>query len=91
MPRGVADSGRSHYTEYNDIMPLKRAADDYARFSHLQYFFMDDHRELAEDVYLTRYSSGEEMVTNYSGRPYEWRGTAVAPGTNRLFEQEMTR
>ena len=74
-----------YYTEYNDIMPLKRAADDYAKFSHLQYEFMDDHRELAEGVFLTRYSDGEEIVTNYSKTPYDWRGISVSPRTNRLF------
>lgn len=77
-----------YYTEYNDVSPLKRAADDYARLSHLQYYFMDDHRELADGVYLTRYSNGEETVTNYSSRPFEWRGRVVGPKAMELFERD---
>ena len=75
-----------YYTEYNDVTPLKRASDDYARFSHLQYHFMDDHRELADGVYLTRYSNGEETVTNYSSSPFKWRGRVVGPKAQELFE-----
>lgn len=66
-----------YYTEYNDVLPLKRAADDYAKFSHLQYAFMDDHRELCAGVYLTAYSNGEKTVTNYTRKPFDWRGESV--------------
>ena len=75
-----------YYTEYRDVMPLKRAADDYAKYSHLQYAFMDDHRELAQGVFLTRYSTGAETVTNYALQPYHWKGQVVEPRSIRLFE-----
>lgn len=29
---------------------------------------MDDHRELADGVFLTRYSNGEETVVNYGDK-----------------------
>ena len=75
-----------YYTEYRDVMPLKRAADDYAKYSHLQYAFMDDHRELAQGVFLTHYSTGAETVTNYALQPYHWKGQVVEPRSIRLFE-----
>ena len=74
-----------YYTLYDDISPLKRAYDDYKRRSHLQYFFMDDHRELAKDVFLIRYSDGEEMVVNYRTDPYRYRGTDVAGRSMRVI------
>ena len=67
-----------YYTTYKDIAPLKRAYDDYLKRSRLQYCFMDDHREIAPDVFMTRYSDGTETVTNYGGTPFVWRGETVA-------------
>ena len=66
-----------YYSLYEDVKPLKRAYDDYRRLSHLQYAFMDEHRELAKNVFLTRYSNGEEIIVNYSERPFDWRGRTV--------------
>lgn len=76
-----------YYTEYNDVQPLKRAADDYAKYSHLQYAFMDDHRELADGVFLTRYSNGEETVVNYGDKSFIWRNSTVNPRGFKLFKQ----
>jgi len=74
-----------YYTLYKDVTPLKRASDDYAKFSHLQYQFMEDHRELAPEVFLTRYGDGEETVVNYSSRPFAWKGRTVGPRAIELF------
>ena len=74
-----------YYTRYEDIAPVKQAYEDYKKLSHLQYFYMDDHRELAPGVFLTRYSNGEEFVTNYSSEPYAYRGRSVKPMGNELF------
>ena len=75
-----------YYTRYEDVTPVKQAYDDYKRLSHLQYCFMDDHCELAPDVFLTRYSNGEELVTNYSDTPFDYRGVSIAAHGNRLME-----
>ncbi len=77
-----------YYTKYEDVAPLKRAYDDYKKRSHLQYCFMDDHRALAKDVFLTRYSNGEETVTNYDDKPFAYRGEAVPPHQFRLFKTQ---
>jgi len=74
-----------YYTLYKDVMPLKRASDDYAKFAHLQYEFMEDHRELARDVFLTRYGNGAETVVNYSSEPFAWKDRTVAPRVIELF------
>jgi hypothetical protein len=41
---------------------------------HLQYEFMDFHDEIAKDVFLTRYSDGSEVVSNYSGKAFRCKG-----------------
>ena len=46
---------------------------------------MDDHRELAPGVFLTRYSNGEELITNYSPEPFAYRGRSVKPMGNELL------
>ena len=74
-----------YYTKYEDVAPLKRAFDDYRKRSHLQYCFMDDHRELAPDVFLTRYSNGEETVTNYGDKAFTYRNETVPPRAFKLF------
>ena len=74
-----------YYTRYDDLAPVKRAWDEYAPLAHLQYAFMEDHRELAPDVFLTVYSNGEELVTNYSRAPFAYRGQSVPARANRLF------
>ena len=75
-----------YYTRYEDIAPVKQAYEDYKKLSHLQYFYMDDHRELAPGVFLTRYSNGEELVTNYSPEPFAYRGRSVKPMSNELLK-----
>ena len=75
-----------YYTRYEDVAPLKRAYDDYRKRSHLQYCFMDDHRELSKDVFLTRYSDGTETVANYGDAPFMHRGEKVAPREFRIMQ-----
>ena len=76
-----------YFYNYHDIAPLVRAAEDYAKYAHLQTCFMDDHRELAKGVFLTRYSNGEETVANYTDAAFPWRGRAVSPRAIELFRK----
>ena len=47
---------------------------------------MDDHRELATGVFLTRYANDEETVVNYSDAPFAWKGREVAGHAIELFK-----
>lgn len=76
-----------YYTQYEDMTPLKRAYDDYLKRSRLQYAFMDDHREISKDVFLTGYSDGSETLANYGEKPYSYRGDVVAPHGFKMFEK----
>ncbi len=65
------------WTNPKDTDKVKLVHDEYKKMSHLQLEFMEDHKQLAPDVYLTAYADGSEVVTNYSKSPYEYRGKSV--------------
>lgn len=59
------DAAIARYKEmYDAFQPLK----------HLQVEFMEENKELAPGVYLTRYSDGSEVVTNYTTADYSYKG-----------------
>ncbi len=72
----------------NNLKPIKEAYDEYQPMKYLQYEFMDDHRELAPDVFLTVYSDGSEVVTNYTDKPFEYKGKSVNAKDYCLFKLE---
>ena len=67
------------------IATIKKGAEEFARLSDLQFELMEDHRLLARDVALTAYANGAETVVNRSGKPFVYRGVAIAPGDWRRF------
>ena len=40
---------------------------------------MEYHDEIAPDVFITKYSDGSEMVSNYTDKPYKYKGKDVKP------------
>ena len=40
---------------------------------------MEYHDELAPDVFITKYSDGSEMVSNYTDKPYKYKGQDDKP------------
>lgn len=76
-----------YYIDYKskDFSPMKRAYDDYMNRRHLQYYFMEDHKQIADKVFLTKYSNGEVMVCNYRDEPFEYEGKVIKPKWYELF------
>ena len=66
-------------SNFKSLEPIKRAADEYKKVRHLQWFFMDKHAEIAPNVFLTKYSDGSKTVCNYTDSPYTYDGKTVAP------------
>ncbi|MDD5502393.1 MAG: DUF5696 domain-containing protein [Candidatus Thermoplasmatota archaeon] len=66
---------------------VKQAYDEYQKVKYLQYEFMDFHGEIAKDVFLTKYSDGSEMVTNYSNKAFNYKGKGIVkPMDYKLFK-----
>ncbi len=61
------------------IDALKRAWDEFSKLKHLQLEFMDSHEEIAKDVFITRWANGDEIVSNYSDKDYQYKGNIVKP------------
>ena len=68
------------------IGPILEAYNEYLPLVYLQYEFIDDHRELAKDVFVTVYSDGSEIVTNYSKNSYQYKGEGVPARDFKLFK-----
>ncbi len=69
----------------SDFKVLKEAYDEYAKRSHLQYEFMNYHGEISPNVFVTRYSNGTRIVTNYTNKPFEYKGENVPAMDYRIF------
>ena len=53
-----------------DVAGMRRVYDDLAELAHLQKEYLEEHRQLADDVFETGYSNGERVVVNYGEQPY---------------------
>ena len=74
-----------YYTDYADLRSIKAMYDRWQPLKHLQFAFLDDHAEIAPEVFRSRYSNGEEVVCNYTEKPFAYRGETVAPLDYRLY------
>ncbi len=69
-----------------NLKPIKDAYDEYQKMKYLQYEFMDFHGEIAPDVFVTRYSNGNEVISNYSDKDFSYNGEVVKAKDYRLFK-----
>ena len=47
---------------------------------------MDFHDEIAEDVFITKFSNGEFIITNYSDSDYDYNGTIIKAKDYKLMK-----
>ncbi len=73
------------WTKLSNLHFVKEVYDEYQKVSYLQLEFMEDHRALTDDVYLTVYGDGSEVVTNYTDEVFGYRGKKVSPRDYLLF------
>jgi len=65
---------------------VKKGCDEFDALSDLQFEFMEQHEQLAPDVFRTAFSNGAEIICNYAERDYVHNGQAIAPNRYRLFK-----
>ena len=53
------------------VSKVKEVYDGYLKLNHLQFEFLEDHRELAPGVFQTSYANGERLVVDYNAGTYE--------------------
>ncbi len=81
-------SGRPtfYYSDYVDFKPMRRAYEEFKKLRHLQLQLMTYHGELAKNVSITRFESGEEIVVNYTEKPYTYKGQQISAKSYKHFK-----
>ena len=70
-----------------DFANIKKAQDEYKPMQYLQYEFIDLHKEIAPDVFLTKYSDGSRVVTNYTEKDFNYKNYGVVKALDyKLFK-----
>ncbi len=60
------------------VAAIKEGYDHLAQYGYLQYEFMEDHCEIAPQVYRTLWSDGTELICNYTSESYIYNGVEVS-------------
>lgn len=60
------------------VAKIKQGQDEFAALADLQLAFMEQHEQLAPQVFRTAFSDGSEVITNYGAEPYAYKGQMVA-------------
>lgn len=68
------------------IAKYKEMYDAFQPLKHLQLEFIEENKSLDEGVYITRFGNGEEIVVNYSMKPFKYREKYVPPRDYLLFK-----
>ena len=79
----------TYYWKLRDDNTFEKVAQAYKEYKPLRYLqleFMDYHAELAKDVYITKYSDGSEIVTNYTKEPFTYKNQTVPASDYKLFK-----
>ena len=69
----------------NSVKAIKKGSDLIDELGYLQYEFLDQHKEISDNIYLSKYSDGSEIVCNYTDKPFTYRGEAVNPVSYKLY------
>ena len=76
-----------YFNNYSTLVPMKEMYDAWQPMKHLIYEFIDQHDQLAKDVFRTRWENGEEVVVNYSdGQSFVYRGQMIQPLGYAFFQ-----
>ena len=79
-----------YWTNYKgDLNGIKEAYLDYEKLSYLQYYTIEDHRQIENKVFVTTYSDGSETVVNYSDRDIEYKDEVIRRHSWKLFKGNM--
>ena len=61
------------------VAAIKRGCDEFESMKELQLEFLDEHSEIAPDVFCSTFSNGTRIVCNYSEADFEFEGKTVRP------------
>ena len=79
-----------YWDKYDDMKRIKAAYDEYQPMKHLQYEFIQEHKKIADNVFLTLYSDGTEFITNYNKTPFIYKGQTVAAEDYKMLSPKKS-
>ncbi|HPA18480.1 MAG TPA: DUF5696 domain-containing protein [Verrucomicrobiae bacterium] len=65
---------------------LKKGYDEFEALAPLQLEFMEQHEQVAADVFRTAFSDGSEIITNYGASAFPYKGKSVPSMRYALFK-----
>lgn len=74
-----------YFNNYKNLKPIKEAYDEYQKSKHLQYEFMDSHRQIQDGIFETEYSDGTKVVTNYTDKEFFYNAQSVPAMDYKIF------
>ncbi len=77
----VEFGGRPIFYTYKfaDVPRIKRAWDEFKPVRHLQKEMMTEHNTIAENVFITKFGDGSQIISNYNKEPFDYKGNVVKP------------
>lgn len=65
---------------------VAEAYKEYKQLAYLQLEFMENHKEIAPNVFLTVYSDGSKTVVNYNKSDYNYKGETIKALDFKLYK-----
>ena len=75
-----------YWKKAEPVEEVVKIYNEYQPMVYLQYEFMDFHGEIAPEVFITQYSDGSEVITNYTKQPFSYKGETVPAEDYKLFK-----
>ena len=76
-----------YYIDYSDLKPMLNFYQDWQKLKYLQYHFMIFHDEISQDVFISKWSNGDEIITNYSDKIFSYKNEKVEPLSYKLYKK----
>ncbi len=61
------------------VQKIKEGYDEFESLKHLQLEFMEGHDQIAEKVFMTSFSDGTQIITNYDTAVFKYKGKIIEP------------
>ena len=83
----VEFGGRPIFYTYKfaDVPRIKRAYDEFKPVAYLQKELIHSHEAIADNVFCTKYEDGTEVISNYTDKPFTYKGQEVSPVFYKIF------
>ncbi len=83
---GGRPSYYGHLMYDENFEDVKTTYDEYQKVKHLQLEFMDYHDEIAPNVFVTKYSDGSQIITNYTDKDFNYKNKGIVKAKDyKLF------